>query len=75
MIDVGELLHELTHYYCWYLGYDYHDGDKQFEDKFKEFGFPSNFDRRFEKSTRSWVDDYDYGCLKKYLEEFEKEML
>ena len=72
LLVVGTLLHELTHYYCWYLGFDYHDGNRQFEEKLKEFGFPSNFDRKFNKETKEWNDSFDYNCLKGYLEEFKK---
>ena len=72
LVVVGTLLHELTHYYCWYLGFDYHDGNRQFEMKLREFGFPSNFDRNFNKETKEWNDAFDYSCLKKYLDEFKK---
>lgn len=73
LVVVGTLLHELTHYYCWYLGYDYSDGDRQFEKKLKEFGFPSNFDRKFNKETKEWEDDFNYRVLKKYLDDFRKQ--
>lgn len=72
LIVVGTLLHELTHYYCWYLGFDYHDGNRQFEMKLREFGFPSNFDRNFNKETKEWNDTFNYSCLQKYLDEFRK---
>lgn len=67
---LGILLHELTHYWCWYCGYDYGDGNREFENKLKELGLPSNLDYGFQKENRKWVDVYDYSNLQHYYDEF-----
>ena len=67
---VGTLLHELTHYWCWFCGYEHSDGKPQFEGKLKELGLPSNWEHRFIKSTKQWVDDFDYSKVQPYYDDF-----
>ena len=68
---VGVLLHELTHYWCWYCGYDHTDGSKQFEDKLKELKLPSNWEHAgFIKDKKKWVDIFDYSTMKDYFDDF-----
>ncbi len=70
---VGTLLHELTHYWCWYCGYDHSDGTKQFENKLKELGLPSNWEHStFIKSEKKWIDSFDYTTMQKYYDAFRK---
>ncbi len=70
LLAVGTLLHELTHYYCWYCGYDHHDGSNDFERELDERGLPSNFDRAF--LYGDWQDSFDYSSMQKYLDMFQK---
>lgn len=65
------LLHELVHYWCWYLGYDHHDGDKQFENKIKELGLRSNFSNATFRDGE-WQDDFDYDTVQKYIDLYER---
>ena len=68
---VGVLLHELTHYWCWYCGYDHSDGTLQFEDKLKELKLPSNCEHSgFVKEKKKWVDTFDYSTMKSYYDDF-----
>lgn len=66
----GTLLHELTHYWCWYCGYGYHDGEEDYERKLKELGFPSNWDHTFNKEKRTWEDAFDYEILRPVYDDF-----
>ena len=66
----GSLLHELAHYWCWHTGREYHDGNDDFEAKLKELGLPSNYDRKFNKKTKQWEDDFDYEKVAHYYDEF-----
>ena len=67
----GVLLHELTHYYCWYCGYDHHDGSREFEKKLLELGLPSNYyDQEYNKTAGGWYDAFDYSTMQRYLDEF-----
>lgn len=62
---VAALMHELTHYWCWYVGHDFGDGNKQFEKKLKELDLPSCYDREFKNGT--YVSTYDLSKTDKYL--------
>ena len=65
------LLHELTHYYCWYTGLDHKDGSRDFEDKLKELGLPNNFDDYiWNKEEGVWEDTFDYESVRKYYDEW-----
>lgn len=63
---VSVLLHELLHYFYWYTGREYHDDDREFLDKCKEMGVPTNY-TDFEWNGSKWVDTYDYTQIDKYL--------
>lgn len=72
------LIHELLHYYLWYIGWEYHDNSKDFLDKCKEMELPTNYTDWVYKDGR-WVDMYDYKKADKYIQmyfngEFEKFM-
>ncbi len=69
---VGTLLHELAHYWCWYCGYDYHDGNRDYENKLKSLGLPSNWDHKFNKEIKMWEDDFDYSKMESYYNDFLK---
>ncbi len=72
---VGVLLHELTHYWCWYCGYEHADGAKEFEAKLKELGLPSNWEHSsFIKEKKQWVDSFDYTTMQKYYDAFRKSL-
>ncbi len=60
------LLHELCHYYLWYIGYDYHDNDGHFLSLCRKMGLPTNYDHRWD--GRKWVETYDYSLVDKYIE-------
>ena len=60
------LLHELIHYKLWYLGYEYHDKDKQFLDELKKYHITSNFDGEFDKKTKQWQDAIDEEQMQIY---------
>lgn len=67
---VGVLLHELVHYYCWYIGYDHSDGSHAFENKLAELGLPSNYENMFNKETKEWEDIFDYSKMQNYYNEY-----
>ena len=67
------LLHELARYWAWYLGYEYRDGDAEFEQKIREMGLPSMCDRTF--INGEWRDEYDYNQIERYLRMFDSEGL
>jgi hypothetical protein len=62
---VAALLHELTHYWAWYLGFEYEDGSKDFEDKLRMLDLPSSYSHKF--TSKGWVADYDYTKVQRYL--------
>lgn len=70
LLLIGVVLHELCHYYCWYLGYGYHDGDSDFERILKEMNLPSNLEHKYNKEKQQWEDDSDYTKLEKYYQEY-----
>lgn len=49
------LIHELTHYYLWFMGYDSEDDSKDFIDKLNELGVSNNYDLRYD------IRD-EFGC-------------
>ncbi len=61
------LLHELLHYYYWYIGRDYHDNDGDFLDKCIEMDLPTNY-TDYEWTNCGWIDVYDYSKADKYVE-------
>ena len=64
------LLHELCHYYCWYIGLDHHDNDRQFLETCKRLGIPTNYD--FEWVGGRWVRPVRYmENAKKYIAMYE----
>lgn len=65
---VAVLLHELLHYYLWYIGWDYHDNSKQFLDECKRRGFIDNYTRFTWNRRKGWIDSYDYSLMEKYIE-------
>lgn len=70
LMVVGTLLHELTHYYCWHVGLEHDDGSKEFEKELSKRGYPSNFDRTFDKVNKKWEDAFDYSKLQGYLDSY-----
>lgn len=65
----GTLLHELMHYYCWYMGYDYRDRDYEFNRRCIDRGIPTNF-YDYEFTGECWRDTFDYSTIRKYTEGF-----
>ena len=63
----GILLHELCHYWCWYRGYDHHDGDSQFERKLHELKLPSNSDYKYDRELGKYVVKFDFSRMKSYV--------
>ena len=47
------LLHELCHYYCWYLGYEHGDKDSDFIDLCNRLGIATNYDHVWD--GRRWI--------------------
>lgn len=65
---VAVMMHELAHYYCWYVGYDYSDESSEFLAFLKERGLPTNYDDyAWDREEKRWVDMYDYGRMEPYL--------
>lgn len=64
---VGTLLHELLHYYYWYIGRDYHDNDYDFLEKCKEMELPTNY-TDWEWKDKKWVETFDYSKIDKYIQ-------
>ena len=68
---VGVIMHELTHYWCWYCGYEHSDGSIEFERKLKELGLPSNWTHvGYKKEEKKWIDIFDYTTMKKYYDDY-----
>lgn len=51
----GTLLHELTHYYCWYIGLDYKDEDKDFHNRLLRMGLPTNWSSMNESKVKEYL--------------------
>ena len=66
----GVLLHELCHYYCWYVGYDFRDGTKDFEEILHKMDLPSNSEHKYNHKKHKWEDDSDYTKIKKYYTDY-----
>ncbi len=66
---VMTLLHELCHYYCWYLGFDDGDEDEDFIRECHKRGIASNYD--YVWVNKQWVrpDEYRHAG-KVYIEKF-----
>ena len=60
------LLHELLHYFYWYIGRGFHDDDRDFLDKCREMELPTNYDD-YKWMDGRWKDVYDYTKADKYL--------
>ena len=45
------LIHELTHCALWWQGYEYDDGEYDFEKKLTELGLPSNYSHDYSKKS------------------------
>lgn len=70
---VMTLLHELCHYYCWYLGYGYHDTDRDFLDTCKKLGIETNYD--FKWNGHEWTrPEYYRRSAENYLRMYESEV-
>ena len=65
-------MHELTHYYCWHIGYDYMDGSHDFEKELKHLGLPSNYDVKFSDENERWYDSFDYTKLDNYIKSYKE---
>jgi predicted SprT family Zn-dependent metalloprotease len=64
------LLHELAHYYCWYLGYQHHDDDRDFLRLCEKMHLPTHYTYRWD--GHKWIDSYDYGYARNYMEMYER---
>ena len=57
---VGTLMHELLHYYLWYIGWDFHDEDIVFYRECRKMGLPTNYAGKSK-------DDTDYKKIDQYI--------
>ena len=48
------LIHELIHYECWYKGYEWKDGELDFENELKKYGISSNSANHYSKNAKKW---------------------
>ena len=64
------MMHELAHYYCWYVGYDYDDDSVEFIKFLKDRNLPTNFDCIWDREYKAWIDIYDYNLARPYLDAF-----
>lgn len=52
------LIHELIHHKLWYLGYDFNDGDPDFEKEVCRLKVSSNyFGKHFDQVKKKWIKD------------------
>lgn len=66
---VATLLHELMHYYCWYMGYDYSDSDYGFNRMCMDRGIPTNYyDNAFHDGC--WHDTFDYTSMDRHIQAY-----
>ncbi len=63
---VSTLIHELIHYYCWYIGLEYHDHSKDFIKMCKKMDIPDNYSNH-EWIEGRWKDTFDYTKIDKYI--------
>ncbi len=70
---VATLLHELCHYYLWYIGRGYDDADKDFLELCHKMDIPTNYDHEWDGSR--YINTYNYLKIDKYIEIYEKEAL
>lgn len=63
---MSTLLHELLHYYLWFIGHDHHDEDIEFCNECQRLGIPTNYDRTW--NGHKWVHSYDYTLMDPYIE-------
>ncbi len=73
-MTTGILLHELCHYWCWYRGYEHHDGDMQFERKLKELKLPSSSDMFYDKELERHIPSFDFNRMSNYVEMYHSNM-
>ncbi len=52
---VSVLLHELLHYYLWYIGWDWHDDDSTFDREARKRGLATNYGM---KADTAKIDGY-----------------
>ncbi|MCR5238106.1 MAG: hypothetical protein K6E34_12995 [Lachnospiraceae bacterium] len=64
------LMHELAHYYCWYVGYDYDDDSLEFIRFLKDRDLPTNHDFIWNREDKAWTDTYDYALARPYFNAF-----
>ncbi len=61
------LLHELIHYYYWYIGREYQDDSREFIDKCIEMDVPTNY-TDYVWDGHQWKDIFDYTKVEKYIQ-------
>ena len=65
------LLHELIHFKLWYLGYDYHDNETQFNETLKKYHVSSSSDKKYNKKLERYEDIINIEYMQKYEEMFQ----
>lgn len=65
------LLHELIHFKLWYLGYDYHDNETQFNETLKKYHVSSSSDKKYNKKLGIYEDIINVEYMQKYEEMFQ----
>lgn len=48
------LIHELLHFYLWYIGYNYGDGSSEFINKARQLGVCRNYDHKWNDEEKKW---------------------
>lgn len=66
-VFLATFIHELVHYYCWYMGYDWRDGTGDFETLCKNLDIPTNYPPYTTWKNGEYVTNYDYRKMERFV--------
>lgn len=71
------IIHELIHYYLWYIGYGYGDTEPDFLKKAKELGISNNYEFRYDIRDEygRGTKNCDYEKLERYEQMYQNRKL
>lgn len=68
------LLHELTHYKCWFTGLEHRDGDRDFEKELEKYHIISNYVIHYKKDGKTYDKDYHLPWMQKYEDSYQEHL-
>ena len=69
LLTTAALLHELTHYWCWYMGYDYSDESYAFNAECMKRGIPANYYGN-SLTEGCWEGIFDFSRMAVHIEAY-----